>query len=394
MRKDYTIFLIITLFLGLALRLLFINEASGNYAFEYMNPNNIKFPMDFFSVLATNAFAPLHYYYLQGWTFVFKDTGLSLKISSLLPCVVAIFTMFLCAKEYLLKKNVELCALSAAFFTAISAFLIYFSKVVGIYTLTFLIATLVLYYSLKVFNNPSNKNCTVLTVLSFLLILEHTISFVFVAFNCCALIVFMHRKKKENTTANNIFATIILCLPLIPFIVSLFAHPRVFSNWWVNFSWAKLCCFFTDLFSPVLMNATGANTALLDRCLNLNLSNLGFVFFVTVPTVMALSFALKAFFNERRANWYLLTVFLATFLTVLIGSLYGKIGFKTRYMVELYPILILLVSVGFAGMKMKGLKIVLATIFSFLTLFYIVVTPISPVKLIQAKELNVISILK
>ena len=79
----------------------------------------------------------------------------------------------------------------------------------------------------------------------------------------------------------------------------------------------------------------------------------------------------------------MLTVFAATFLTVLAASLFGKIIFLTKYLIELYPILILLVAVGWSTMKLRGLKISLATIFAVLTLFYIVVSYTSPVRLVR-----------
>ena len=383
MNKNHTLFLILIVLLGLLLRLWNIDKPEGMWNDEYLTWSiaNLKFPQDFFKGVANNCHAPLHYFYLKGWMAIFKDSDVSLRVSSLVPGVISIFTMYLCAKEYLVKKHGELCALAAAFITAISGFLIYFSQEVRIYSLTFLIASMVLFYSLKVFNNPSNKNCWMLTLFSLLLIFEHTIGFVFVLFNVCALIAFMQRKKKENNLFNNILAIVILSLPLVPFLFNLFAHPRYFSQWWAPFSWSKLLFYFTDLFSPVLKNISNAPPNFLNEIFSNAALNFGFIVFALVPTVICIAFIIKAFENGRRVNYYLLTLFVATFLTVLVAALFGKIIFLTKYLIELYPILILLVAVGWSTMKLKGLKISLATIFSVLTLFYIVVSYTSPVRL-------------
>ena len=373
MNKNSILYLILILILGLLLRLWNIDKPEGMWNDEYLTWSiaNLKFPFDFFKGIANNCHAQLHYFYLKVWMFLFKDSDVSLRVSSLVPGVISIFTMYLCAKEYLLKKHSELCALAAALITAISGFLIYFSQEVRIYSLTFLIASMVLYYSLKVFNNPSNKNCWLLSLFSLLLIFEHTIGFVFVIFNTCALIAFMERKRKENSFANNIIAVIVLCLPLIPFLYGLFAHPKYFSQWWAPFSWSKLLFYFTDLFSPVLKNISNAPPSFLRQIFDNASLNIGFIIFALVPTIICIGLLIKAFQNGRRVNLYLLTVFAATFLTVLIAALFGKIIFLTKYLIELYPILILLVAVT------------LATVFCVLTLFYIVVSYTSPVRLVR-----------
>ncbi len=386
MNKNNTvIYLILILILGILLRLWNIDKPEGMWNDEYLTWSiaNLKFPTDFFKGVANNCHAPLHYFYLKGWMFLFKDSDVSLRVSSLVPGVISIFTMYLCAKEYLVKKHGELCSLAAAFFTAISGFLIYFSQEVRIYSLTFLLTSVVLFYSLKVFNNPSNKNVWLLTLFSVLLIFEHTIGFVFVLFNSCALIAFMQRKKKENNITNNIIAGIVLCLPLVPFLYGLFAHPRYFSQWWAPFSWSKLLFYFTDLFSPVLKNISNAPPSFLQQIFDNGSLNVGFIIFALVPACICLGLIIKAFQNGRRVNLYLLTVFAATFLTVLIAALFGKIVFLTKYLIELYPVLILLIAVGWSTMELKGFKIVLATAFSVLTLFYIVVSYTSPVRLVR-----------
>ena len=123
----------------------------------------------------------------------------------------------------------------------------------------FLLSSLVLLFSIKMHYVPSKKHAYWLSAFSILLILEHTIGFVFVVFNVFALIAFRERAKKKKGTDDYfipILSGLILCLPIIPFLFRIFAHPTYFSQWWAPFSWSKIFFYFTDLFSPVLKNIT------------------------------------------------------------------------------------------------------------------------------------------
>ena len=234
------------------------------------------------------------------------------------------------------------------------------------------------------YNAPCKKYAGWITFFSILLILEHTIGFVFVLFNTFALIAFRQRqkKKKEGDKFMPVVAGLVLCLPLIPFLFRMFAKPTYFSQWWSPFNWSKICFFFTDLFSPVLKNITSTPINFYNQIIHNDVINIGFVLFAVIPAVIALWLIVKSNLESKRVNKYLLSVFLATFLTILITAIAGKIIFLTKYLTELYPILILMMAIGWAELNSQNQRIMLATVYIFMSLFFIIISHLTSIHLV------------
>ncbi|MBR5305084.1 MAG: glycosyltransferase family 39 protein [Candidatus Gastranaerophilales bacterium] len=381
--KDNKVILIIILILGFLLRLWNLNKPEGLWNDEYITYSiaMLKFPFDFFEGIKTNCHAPLHYFYLKVWMAIFKNSDFMLRFSSLVPNLLGCLVMYHVGKNYQTKNHSIQIGLACATISAISSFLIYFSQEVRIYSLIFLLSSLVLLYSIKMYEYPSKKHAWWLTLWSVLLILEHTIGFVFVIFNIFGLIAFRPKKKKDTDLFKPIVAGLCLCLPLIPFLFRIFAHPTYFSQWWAPFSWSKICFYFTDLFSPVLKNITNSPSSFYNQIIHNDVINIGFIMFALVPVLIALIMIIRSNIDTKRINKYFLCVFFATFLTILITSIAGKIVFLTKYLTELYPILILMFAIGWAQLNSKSTKIMLATIYIFMSLFYIIVSHTSAIRL-------------
>ena len=386
--KDNKVVLVLILVLGLALRLWNLNKPEGMWNDEYItySISMLKFPFDFFEGIKTNCHAPLHYFYLKLWMMIFKNSDFMLRLSSLVPNLAGCLVMYHVGKNYFTKDNSIKIGLGCALISAISSFLIYFAQEVRIYSMIFLLSSLILLYSIKMYENPSKKNASWLTLFSVLLILEHTIGFVYVLFNIFGLIAFRQKKGKKKGDDDffmPIIAGLILCLPIVPFLFRIFAHPTYFSQWWSPFNWSKLCFYFTDLFSPVLKNLTSAPVNFYSQIIRNNSINIGFILFAIVPSVIALLLIIKSNIDSKKINKYLLTVFLAVFLTVLIAAIAGKIVFLTKYLTELYPILILMAAIGWTQLNSHSHRIMLATIYIFATLFFIVVSHTSAIRLVR-----------
>lgn len=391
--KDNKVILALILILALGLRLWNLNKPEGLWNDEYIlfSISSLKFPFDFFEGIKTNCHAPLHYFYLKLWMMIFKNSDFMLRMSSLVPNLLGCFVMYKVGKNYLTKNSSTQIGLACATIASISSFLIYFSQEVRIYSMIFLLSSLILLYSIKMYENPSKKNAWWLTLYSVLLILEHTIGFVYVIFNVFGLIAFRQRAKKkkdEDSFYMPIIAGLILCLPMIPFLFRIFAHPTYFSQWWAPFNWSKLCFYVTDLFSPILKNITNTPHNFYSQIISNNQINIGFVLFALIPAIVALFLIIKSQIESKRINKYLLAVFLATFLTVLIASIAGKIVFLTKYLTELYPILILFAAIGWAQLNHQSHKIILATIYIFMSLFFIVVSHTSAIRLVRNEGQN------
>ena len=389
--KNNKTILILILLLGFLLRIWNLNKPEGLWNDEYIvyTISMLKFPFDFFEGIRSNCHAPLHYFYLKLWMMVFKNSDFMLRMSSLVPNFLGCSVMYFVGKNYQTKNSSIKIGLCCAAIASISSFLIYFSQEVRIYSMIFLFSSLILLFSIKMYENPSKQNAICLTFFSILLILEHTIGFVFVLFNIFALIAFRQKKKKKdknNDYYKKMLAWLVLCLPIVPFIFRLFLHPTYFSQWWSPFNWSKIFFYFTDLFSPVLKNLTNSPDSFYGQIISVNGNlNIGFVLFALIPSLIALFLIMKAILDKKRINKYLLTVFLTVFLTVLIAAIVGKIVFLTKYLTELYPILILFAAVGWNNLYSKNTKITLATIYLFMSLFFIVVSHTSAPKLVRTE---------
>ena len=388
--KDNKVILILILLLGLGLRLWNLNKPEGLWNDEYITYSiaMLKFPFDFFEGIRTNCHAPLHYFYLKFWMAVFKNSDYMLRLSSLIPNLLGCLVMYHVGKNYQTKCHSIQIGLACALISAISSFLIYFSQEVRIYSMIFLLSSLILLYSIKMYEYPCKKHAWWLTLWSVLLILEHTIGFVFVVFNVFGLMAFHPKKKKETDLYIPVVSGLILCLPLVPFLIKLFAHPTYFSQWWAPFSWSKIFFYFTDLFSPVLRNITNSPSSFYKQIILNDVINVGFILFALLPALIGLIMIIRSNIDAKRINKYFLSVFIATFLTILIASIAGKIIFLTKYLTELYPILILMAAIGWAQMNSKNSKVMLATIYIFMTLFYIVVSHTSAIRLTRTEGHN------
>lgn len=381
---DNKVILILILLIGLLLRLWNINSPEGIWSDEYFaySISSLKFPFDFFEGIRTNCYAPLHYYYIELWTFLFKNSGFILKLSSLIPNILGCFVMYFVGKNYLTKKNSYKIGLYCAGFASISSFLIYFSEEVRIYSMIFLLSSLVTLFSIKMYECPSKKHAGYLTLFSILLVLEHTIGFVFVLFNTFGLIAFLKRKKKETDFYMPVVAGIILFLPLIPFLFRMFAHPSYVSQWWSPFNWSNIFFYFTDLFSPVLKNIASTPVSFYHQIIKNDSINIGFILFALVPALIAMFLIIKSNIEAKRINKYFFCVFLASFLTILIAAIAGQITFLTKYLIELYPVSILMASVGLAQFNSRNTQIALCTIYVFMTLFFIFAAHLTDIKLL------------
>lgn len=387
--KDNKVVLVLILILGFLLRLWNLNKPEGLWNDEYItySISMLKFPFDFFEGIKSNCHAPLHYFYLKLWMMIFKNSDFMLRLSSLIPNFLGCLVMYNVGKNYFTKDSSIRIGLSCALISSISSFLIYFSQEVRIYSMIFLLSSLILLYSIKTFENPSKKNISWLTLFSVLLILEHTIGFVYVLFNAFGLMAFRQKQKGKKKGGDDfyipIIAGLILCIPMIPFLFRIFAHPVYFSQWWSPFNWSKICFYFTDLFSPVLKNITSAPMNFYNQIINNNAINIGFIIFAIIPALIAIVMIIRSNIDSKRINKYMLAVFMATFLTVLIAAIAGKIVFLTKYLTELYPILILMCAIGWSQLNSQNHRVMFATIYVFMTLFFIVVSHTSAIRLVR-----------
>lgn len=389
-KKVFLILLGIVVF-SILLRLINLDKQEGMWNDEYLTWEIAKaaFPKEFFEAIMRNCHAPLHYLYLKAWMYFFSDSDYSLRMSSLVPGVISVISMYFAGRE-LGKKASDSTGLVAAAFCAISSFLIYFSQEVRIYSLLFLLSSLHLICAIKTLDNPTKKHCTFFVLTALLVMLEHTIGFVFVFFSSISVILFASKKTKfKKFFLTSLLIGFIIFIPVAIFLYNVMFNQQYFSQWWAPFSWAKLAFFFTDLFSPYLVNITNAPPSFLSMVYDGKTINWGFTLFAFIPLTIASVSMVKAIFIMDSKVKYILLTSIGVYLTVFAASLFGKILFLTKYMIEIYPLLILLAIYGLMSFKEKGIKVILGTIYLVVSVFFIVASEYSPVKLIRSEGQNI-----
>ncbi len=390
-KKKVFLSVLVILVLSTLLRLFNLNKPEGMWNDEYLTYETAhkELWLDFINAVVANCHAPLHYLYLKVWMHFFGESDYVLRLSSLVPGVLSVLVMFF-AGCHATKKYSGEAGLVAALFAAINGFLIYFSQEVRIYSLLFLLSSISILFALKAIDNPSRKNVTFFLITSFLVMIEHTIGFVFVFFSSIGVILFASKKTKfQKYFISTLLILLILFIPIGIFLYNIMFHQTYFSQWWAPFSVSKLEFFFTDLLSPYLVNITNAPPEFMSMVYSSSRVNIGFVIFALIPLAIALMFAIRGVFEFTNKVKYFLLTFFGVYLTVVAASMFGKIVFLTKYMTEIVPILMLLVALGFTTVKNKNFKTITGAIYVAITLFFIFASAYSPVKLVRTEGQNI-----
>lgn len=358
--------------LGSVLRLAFINKPDGLWNDEYVSWAIASMPLgkSFWTAVYAQCHMPLYYFYLKFFIHFFGNGDLMLRLTSVPPGILSIIAMYFVGKEF---KDEKLGFLSASI-CALSSFLIYFSQEVRFYELLFLFSALSLLFTIKLTKKQSLSNIIFYIISNFLIIITHTIGFAFVLLNLIFTSIWLFKtneKLRKSITAIWI-SIILLSLGLCPLIFKILAtHSN--SQWWGSFTLSRLGFLITDYFSPVLTNIVSAPDSFFYNF------SLQFVIFALIPSGIAITGIFKSLSKNDENNLCLARIFFLLFLSyiliLIIAALSGKLVFVTKYSIEVYPILILLMCWGILQFK-KGWRISLIVLYCFLSLYYMLLSPV------------------
>ena len=301
----------------------------------------------------------------------FGQSDIVLRLASVLPGVVSIPVMYLAGRQR--GKNT---AFIAAIFTAMSSFLIYYSQEVRLYSLLFLFSALSLLFTLKLLKNTDIKNLSGLIISDTLILLTHTIGFVYVFFNLLFVSVFLYKnfKKIILTLWCTITALLLLSVPLL---VKIFT-THTFSQWWGSFTPAKFGFLMTDYFSPVLTNLVDSPSQFFYK------NTPEFFICALVPTLIAAIWIVKSLIKDK-INLGLFLCSVCVILVMTIAAITGKLVFITKYSMEIYPVLIFLAACGAMSFRKKIWKYSLIIIFCIIHVGYLAASPVSAPKIRRAQ---------
>lgn len=372
--------------LGTWLRLIFIDKPDGLWNDEYVSwyVASIPYGKAFWQAVFAQCHMPFYYFYLKFFMHFFGNSDLMLRLTSVLPGVLSIVSMYFVGKELdYSKANVmlnsfqhriserpcdpetssgrrESLGILCAAMTSISSFLIYFSQEVRFYSLLFLFSSLVLLFTLKLIKEQKLSNIICFVIFNLFVVFTHTLGFIFVFLNLIFLSIFLQKGFRIKLLLPITLLSII-GLPLLFSILT--THSQ--SQFWGSFTVSKLGFLITDYFSPILTNIVSAPDSFFHNF------SLKFIIFALIPSIIAIAGIFKALKSQERVILGLFYVFLAYILILIIASMSGKLVFVTKYTIEIYPILIALVAFGLLKFQ-QNWRYGLIFIFCFLNMFYLI----------------------
>jgi len=356
---------------GMVLRLIFLNKPDGLWNDEYVSWMIAARPFSdgFVDAVKSQCHMPFYYLYLKFFMTFFGQSDLVLRLTSVFAGILSIIAMYFTGRE----KD-ENTGFLCAGFAAVSSFLIYYSQEVRFYSMLFFFSALALTFMLKCAKTPSRKNVSFFILFNFLILITHTIGFVFVFFNLIYLSIILYKQYKKNVTA--LWGIMAVCGILISPLVIKILTTQSFSQWWGHFSISKIGFLFSDYFSPVLTNLTNApdNFFYIPKLAP----------FMLVPTFIMLFGIVKSLIKNKINVLLFCTAILSVFVLI-IASVSGKLVFITKYSIEIYPVLIYLACCGLTSGNNKVMKSALITIYFLIRGGYILLAPYSAPKMHRAE---------
>ena len=229
--------LFIIIALGLFIRLSYLNKPEGLWNDEYLSwwISSFEFGKPLFEKIFYNCHMPIYYFFLKIWCTLFGNSDIALRISSVFIGILNITLLFFLGITYKDNKLGLICAA----FGCVSSFLIYFSQEVRLYSLIFFFSILIAIYFIKTLKKTNLKNIILYAIFNLLLLLTHTISFVYVFFNIVIFTILLLKQKPnfKKQIFTTYIVTLIAFIPIIPFIITILTRQNLSQNWGIiNFS--------------------------------------------------------------------------------------------------------------------------------------------------------------
>ncbi|MBR2526082.1 glycosyltransferase family 39 protein [bacterium] len=239
---NFTIFIVtIITIIGAILRIICIDKDGGLWNDEYVSWSiaAIPFGKAFIKGILTQCHMPFYYLYLKFFN-MFSSNDTYLRITSVIPSIISIPVMYLVGKEKC-KNTGIICAI----FTAFSSLLIYYGQEVRFYSLLFLFSSLSLLFTFKVIKSPRKRNLAGLLISNFLILITHTIGFVYVFFNLIFVVLKLKQFYKKFVRYTCII-TAILFIIASPLVIKILFLTHSMSQWWNNLNVYRIIQVFCD----------------------------------------------------------------------------------------------------------------------------------------------------
>ncbi len=363
MKKNSYIFLVLIVFLGIFLRFYGIDKENGLWYDEILSYSLAKepFPFGVIEAVAKNSFQGVfHYLYLALWMFLFGESDMSLRLSSLILGVFLIPAVFFLGKEVHSRGL----GLFASLMVSLNPLLIYYSQEVRPYSLLALLGALSVLFVLRAVRNPGSLNFSLLAVINVLILYTYTIGFVFVFSQ--ALILFIYLKFIGKKPLKNfilmVFAVIFLYLPYLVSVInnfsyyynSAFIEPFFYSK----LGWYSILITLQDWFTPMLSGIYRHDFTFYKKVFFNGTTGSIFVFGIILPVIGLFIFGfLKSLKFYKHKFWLIITPCVVFLFFGILAALRGDFCLVTRHTLLVFPPVLFLCCAGLY--KISNKKIIL-----------------------------------
>lgn len=390
MKNKTFLKLFIIFVIAILLRFWFIDKPEGLWNDEYVgwfiaSKNSFS---DFINLISKNCHTPLYYIFLRFWLNIFPDTDISLRISSVLMSLLTIIALFFAGKEYKNQNTGVLCA----FFASMSSFYIYFAQEVRLYSLLALISSLTVYSCIKLLKQGKKRYFALFIILNSILCAVHTLGIIFSFFLILYSVIYLYKNfdewknliKNSKETIRYIFPLLCVLLLIAPFILSIL-FSKTLSQFWAEFSFYRPLLVLVDYFSPIQCNITNSHNNVITYLFKDGVINYNFLIFAVIPVLIAVIAIVKSVLEKNKILNLLLAASLSFAVCAFILSALGKMVFLSKYISEIYPVLIIAFASGIQSFNKDYLKKIFVFTYFLLISFYLYFSPISAPKIIRSE---------
>lgn len=378
---------IMFLSLGIYLRIVGIDKPEGLW-YDEINTYFIakqSFPQGIFhALMERDLHFPLYYMFLHVWMNIFGESDIALRASSGLFGILTLPISYLAGKELYGKKG----GLITLLFFSMNSGLIYYSQEVRFYSLIAFLATLIIYFLLKIKNKDNVFNYTGLIIANLIVIYTWTIGCIFVFIEMFLFLLYLiFTKKAIKKFILSGITILILSLPVFPLLIYFsIKNNKLLFNYFDYYQ-------FNSYILLNLMDVIGGPLA----------PRIGFVYtkiFSVLISVSALIFAIFIVKSITKKK-IVLVVFLIGLIPLLLElflSLQNKFALIYCHTIFSIPFFIITASCGVFNFKNKKILYVLLSVYLCINLGYTFFSPkgVTSIKRndgynVVAKELNLLS---
>lgn len=382
--KFDTLCVFLIFILGIVLRVIALNNYGAltqdePYSWRFASYNSILDTIR--QIINVDVHMPLYFVLLNIWIKIFGDSIESLHYSSIFFYLPAIPIAYCVAKKLFNKTS----AYFSIIFLTFNTFCIYYSVYVRFYALLIPLSILFSYLFVKMLEKFEKKYVISFIFVHCLMFYTFTLNIVLLFFTALIGLHYIITSKKDIKKYIKIYLVILfLSFPgVILFVSNIIAtsgticsHSEEFFIYSPKAIFDILENFFSNENYQILSKSLAGY-----RDYRMLLSNSLYFFLVGVPIFIGLFFFIKSLFSKNKKLYLFVVPSILTIITTLFLAKFDLMYYQTKYLIIVFPIILLATSYGFTLLKTKCLAIILFSLYMSINLGYTLTSYKSVLKL-------------